>query len=372
MHVVRARIHRVRLPLRQPFVVAYARWDHMPSVLLELETDTGQIGWGEAVPDETVTGEHARATANILEHLLVPVVLGKDAGDIDLVHHRMSAALRGNSAAKAAVDIALQDLLAQDAGMPLHRLLGGHPSQAPTYPRVISLGEPTAMAESAEAALAEGYEEIKLKVGAEDVRTDIARIRAVCEALAGRASVRVDVNQHWGTPAVAVPAIRQLEGLNIRWVEQPVYMDDVAGLAEVRSATSIPVMADESVHGMRSLLDIIRQRAADAVNIKLMKTGGIQPALAMIATAQAAGLAVQIGSMVESSIGSAAGFQVAGARRHVTSTELTGPLLFRRDVGDLAYEPPIVHLPTRAGLGIRVDHNVIDGLREGNLVEVRP
>lgn len=371
MPIVKARIHRVQLPLREPFVVAYARWDSMPSVLLELETETGQIGWGEAVPDETVTGEHVRAAAAILEHLLVPVVLGREPGDIDLVHHLMAVALRGNTAAKAAVDIALHDLLAQDAGMPLHRMLGGVPVQGLTYPRVISVGEPAVMAECAEAALADGYSEIKLKVGADDVRTDIARICTVCEAVAGRAGVRVDVNQHWATPAVAVPAILELQGLGIRWVEQPVDMDDVVGLAEVRSATTIPIMADESVQGMRSLLGIVRQRAADAVNLKLMKTGGIHPALAMIATAQAAGLDVQVGSMVESSIGSAAGYQVAGARRHVTSTELTGPLLFQRDVGDLVYEPPIVHLPTRPGLGIRVDHDAIEDLREGDVVELR-
>src|SRR5699024_6160777 len=136
------------------------------------------------------------------------------------------------------------------------------------------------------------------------------------------------------------PAIRALEGLGLRWIEQPVHWADITGLAEVRAAVSVPIMADEAVHGMGSLQRIIRERAADAVNLKLMKTAGIQPALAMIAAAEAAGLTVQIGSMVESSIGSAAGYHLAAARVHVSSTELTGPLLFSRDVGDLVYDPP--------------------------------
>lgn len=226
------------------------------------------------------------------------------------------------------------------------------------------------MAQEAEAALGAGFTEIKVKVGSGEPAEDIGRVRAVCEAVGDRGHVRVDVNQHWGTPAVAIPAVRQLEGLGLRWVEQPVHAADITGLAEVRAATSVPVMADESVHGMASLLRIIGERAADAVNLKLMKTGGLQPALAMVAAAQAAGLWVQVGSMVESSIGSAAGYHLAVARRHVTSTELTGPLLFSRDVGDLAYEPPEVRLSDRPGLGVQVDRDALEELRVGEVCTV--
>lgn len=370
MRIVRARIHVIGLPLREPFVVAYGRWESMPSVLVELETESGVVGWGEAVPDETVTGEHVWACAEILRRVLLPTVLGRDAGEIDRIHHLMSRAIRDNTAAKAAIDIALHDLLAQTAGMPLHRLLGGLPSTPLTYPRVVSVGEPAVMAEAAMAALEAGYTEVKLKVGAEDLRADLARIRTVCEAVGGRAQVRVDVNQHWGSPAIAIPAVRELEGLGIRWIEQPVHMDDVTGLAEVRAATTVPVMADEAVHGMASLLSVIRERAADVVNLKLMKTGGIRPALAMVDAAQAAGIGVQIGSMVESSVGSAAGYHLAAARCHVRSTELTGPLLFRCEVGDLSYDPPVVHLPAGSGLGVTIDHAAVAELREGDPVEV--
>lgn len=370
MRVTGATIHPIHLPLREPFVVAYARWEAMPAIVLELHTDDGLTGWGEAVPDETVTGEsHAAATAMLAE-VLLPAVLGREASDIDGAHAAMAAAVSGNPSVKAAVDLALHDLLGQAGRMPLHRLLGGSGERVLTYPRVVSVGAPEAMAAAAEAALGEGFTEIKVKVGAGETAEDIARVRAVCEAVGDRARVRVDVNQHWGTPAVAVPAIRQLEGLGLRWIEQPVHGSDIAGLAEVRAATSVPIMADEAVHGMASLLAIIGQRAADAVNLKLMKTGGLQPALAMVATAQAAGLSVQVGSMVESSIGSAAGYHLAAARAHVTSTELTGPLLFSRDVADLAYDPPAVRLPEGDGLGLVVDREALGALRVGEAVTV--
>lgn len=365
MKITGATIHPIQLPLREPFVVAYARWEAMPSIIIELHTDTGLTGWGESVPDETVTGESHSAAVAMLRDVLLPTVLGHQVWDIDGAHARMGAAVGGNPSVKAAIDLALHDLLGQAARMPVHQLLGGSTQEPLTYPRVISVGAPQHMAQGAEAALADGFTEIKVKVGAGEPREDIERVRAVCEAVGERARVRVDVNQHWGTPAVAIPAIRQLEGLGLRWIEQPVQDWDITGLAEVRATTSVPIMADEAVHGMASLLQIIRERAADAINLKLMKTGGLQPALAMVATAQAAGLWVQIGSMVESSIGSAAGYHLAAARRHVTSTELTGPLLFSKDVGDLAYEPPTVHLSPRPGLGVQVDRDVLEDLRVG-------
>ncbi|WP_256839450.1 mandelate racemase/muconate lactonizing enzyme family protein [Ornithinimicrobium faecis] len=365
MRVTGATIHPIHLPLRDPFVVAYARWESMPSIILELHTDTGLTGWGESVPDETVTGESHSAAVAMLRDVLLPAVLGREVADIDGAHAAMATAVGANPSVKAAIDLALHDLLGQAGGMPLHQLLGGSSERPLTYPRVISVGAPEAMAHGAEAALGEGFTEIKIKVGAGEPREDIARVRAVCEAVGDRARVRVDVNQHWGTPAVAVPAIRQLEGLGLRWIEQPVHGLDITGLAEVRAVTSVPIMADESVHGMASLLQIIRERAADAVNLKLMKTGGLQPAAALVAVAQAAGLWVQIGSMVESSIGSAAGYHLAAARSHVTSTELTGPLLFSRDVGDLAYEPPTVRLSQRAGLGVQIDRDALEALRVG-------
>lgn len=362
MRVVAATVHTVDLPLREPFVIAYARYDVMPVVILELTTDTGLTGWGEAVPDPNVTGELQGGVVAALTDLLLPAVLGTDPCDIEAAHEAMDAALHANPAAKAAVDIALHDLLGKATGQPIHRLVGGTVGEVPTYPRVLSIGDPERMAQQADEAVGKGYASIKVKVGSGGPDADVPRIQAVCEAVAGRVPVRVDVNQGWGTPGVAIPAIRRLEGLGLSWVEQPVLAHDIAGLAEVRRASAVPIMADEAVHGLVSLLEVIRLRAADVVNIKLMKTGGIHPALQLASLAKAAGLGAQVGSMVESSIGSAAGYHVATARAGITSTELTGPLLFTRDLGNLRYELPNVLLGDGPGLGVEVDRDALADL----------
>lgn len=362
MRIARAVVHQIELPLREPFVISYARWEAMPSVVLELHTDDGHVGWGEAVPDEIVTGETAAACAQVLEHVLLPAVVGHRPADLQALHATMDARIGGNPSAKAAVDLACHDLLGQQAGMPVHDLLGGRDEAALTYPRVVSIGEPDRMAEQADRAVADGYAAVKVKVGSGDARLDVTRIRAVCEAVDHRVPVRVDVNQGWRSPATAIEAVRGLGGLGVAWVEEPIAMGDVEGLAEVRRHSPVPIMADETCQGPASLLRIVKARAADLVNLKLMKTAGLHRAVQMAGIAEAAGLTAQVGSMVESSIASAAGYHLAAARTVIHSTELTGPLLFSDDVGDLTYELPTVLLPQRPGLGVTVDRDALDRL----------
>ncbi|WP_168582393.1 mandelate racemase/muconate lactonizing enzyme family protein [Gephyromycinifex aptenodytis] len=355
MNVVAARLWAIELPLREPFVVAYGRWEAMPAVIVELIDEQGRSGWGEGVPDEIVTAEHLHGTFEILRRLLLPRIVGCRVADIEAVHARMDAVISGNTAAKAAIDLALHDLLGQAGGLPVYDLVGGRSNTELSYPRVVPIGDPAAMAEQAALAVGSGYASVKIKVGQGDPRLDVERVHAVSQAVADRVPIRVDANQGWQRPDVAIRAIRAMSGCGVCWVEEPIRAGDIAGLAEVRRAVEVPIMADETCHGPESLLAIIAARAADLVNIKLMKTGGIHPALAMCQLAHAAGLRVQIGSMVESSLGSAAGYHVATARGGVVSTELTGPLLFSREIGDLRYEPPLVHLSQQPGLGVSVD-----------------
>ncbi|WP_088009156.1 mandelate racemase/muconate lactonizing enzyme family protein [Indiicoccus explosivorum] len=362
MKIKKAVIRSVEFPLKEPFIISYATYPEMPAVILELETDTGLIGYGEAVPDEHVTGESAAAAAAVLKDVLLPAVIGMDPFNIEAIHQKMDSVLIRNPAAKAAVDIACYDLMGKAAGQPVYNLIGGKAKEALTYPKVLSIEEPRVMAEKAERALAEGYVSLKLKVGQGHPQLDVERIAAVRQAVGKDVQIRVDVNQGWKSPGMAASLIRQLEPLAISWVEQPIRIGDIAGLAEIRTKTAVPVMADETLHSMDDLLEIIRQRAADAVNIKLMKCGGIYPAAAMAKTAEAAGITCQIGSMVESSVGSAAGYHVALARTNIGSTELTGPLLFTEEIGNLHYELPFVRLSGQPGLGIEIDESQLEKL----------
>ncbi|MDN7244725.1 mandelate racemase/muconate lactonizing enzyme family protein [Planococcus shenhongbingii] len=362
MKIVKAQIYAVEFPLKEPFIISYATYPNMPAVIVKLETDTGIIGYGEAVPDEHVTGEQVTGTYEILKNVLVPQIINQNPFDIEHIHHLMDASIARNSAAKAAIDIACYDLMGKAANQPVYNLIGGRAHDNLQYPKVLSIEAPEIMAKKAKKAMDQGFSSLKLKVGGTDSATDIARIYAVREAVGPEMPIRIDVNQGWKTVGHAVQAINQLADAQLTWIEQPIRMGDIRGLADIRKKTTTPIMADESVQTMEDVLEIIRLEAADYINIKLMKSGGIFPAIQMAKAAEAAGIIAQIGSMVESSVGSAAGYHAVMSRRNIQSAELTGPLLFAEEIGNLEYQLPYVNLSKQPGLGVDVDEKQLQKL----------
>lgn len=355
MKIVKADIYIVEFPLKEPFIISYATYPNMAAVIVKLETDTGLTGYGEAVPDEHVTGEQVNGTFEILKNVLVPAIIGQNPFDIEHIHFVMASKIARNPAAKAAIDIACHDLMGKATGQPVYNLIGGRAHDNLQYPKVLSIEAPEIMAEKAKRAVEQGFSSLKLKVGGADSAMDIKRIYAVREAVGPDMPIRIDVNQGWKTVGHAIQVIEQLDAAKLTWIEQPIRMGDIRGLADVRKKSATPIMADETVQTMEDVLEIIRLEAADYINIKLMKCGGIFPAVQMAKAAEGAGIIAQIGSMVESSIGSAAGYHAVMSRRNIETAELTGPLLFSEEIGDLDYQLPYVMLTDKAGLGIEVD-----------------
>jgi len=365
--IARIEIIPCRLPLREPFVIAYARQDDIPTVLVRVTTHGGLIGWGEATPDPNVTGESYHSTIAVLEHDLAPGMLGHDARDRELAVRKMDAIIDAVPAAKAAFDIALHDLVARAHGLPLWALIGGRSKPYLQISRVVSLKAPAAMAADAVRHVADGFATVKLKVGeAQNWRLDVERIAAVRAALGPDVKIKVDVNQGWKTTANAIPAIRAALASNPEYIEQPVDQHDIEALAEVRRQTGATIMADECCHGPREMQRIVALRAADLVNIKLMKTGGVVKALKTNAIAETAGIGAQIGTMVESSIGSAAGLHVAMAMANVRTVEMGGPLMITEEIGDLrsCYDRDRITLPDKPGLGIEIDEAAVKRFSE--------
>jgi L-Ala-D/L-Glu epimerase len=348
----------VRLPLREPFVIAYATAYDTPSILVRLRTADGAEGWGEATPDQHVTGETWSSTAALILNDLAPALIGHDARDRDAAMRLLDAQVDHAPAAKAAFDIALHDLVSTALGVPLWVLLGGRSKPHLEISRVVSIGTPEEMAAAAERHVAAGFDTVKLKVGdPANSMLDVRRVLAVREAVGSDISIKIDVNQGWRTPGVAIAAIRGMLPANPRYIEQPVAMWDIEGLADVRRMTGAPIMIDEGVHGPREMQRVVALRAADLVNIKLMKTGGIASALRTNAIAETAGIVAQVGTMVESSIASAAGLHTALALANVETVEMGGPLMLLDDIGDLGkcYDPPRITLTGRPGLGVDLD-----------------
>lgn len=348
----------VRLPLREPFVISYATYPDVLSVLVRIRTSDGAEGWGEATPDPNVTGETWGGVTETIRRDLAPALLGRDARHREAALVALDARVDGAPSARAALDIALHDLVARAAGIPLWQLLGGRARDTLQISRVISIGPPDEMAAAATRHVAAGFQTVKVKVGdAANPMLDVRRVAAVREAVGPEIGVKVDVNQGWRSPGAAIGAIRAMAPLHPAYIEQPVLWWDMEGLAEVRRQTGAVIMIDEGCHGPRDMLRVAALRAADLVNIKLMKTSGILSALKLNAIAEAAGISAQVGTMVESSIASAAGLHAAIAMTNVRTVEMGGPLMLAEDVGDARawYQNDTVTVPDAPGLGIEVD-----------------
>ena len=361
MIITKIEVFSIYLPLVEPFVVSYTSYDSMPSIIVKITTDTGHVGYGEGVADEHVTGESAESTFQILKNTIAPKLIGENPMRLERIHEIMDASIYGVPTAKAAMDIACYDVMGKALGVPVYELIGGKYREAFPLAHVLSIAAPEAMAEEAARKVAEGYGFLKMKVGT-NVQEDVLRIQAVRERIGKDIPIRIDVNQGWQTSANTLQALHELRDTPIDWLEQPIVADDIDGMVEIKAKSSIPVMIDEGLRGFREMREIITKRAADKVNIKLMKCGGIYPAAKLANMAEMAGIECQIGSMVESSVGSAAGFHVAFAKKIITSVELTGPLKFSKDVGNLQYDVPFIKLNDKPGLGVDVDEEVLGEL----------
>ena len=354
MKVTGLRLGRVRVPLRTPFKTALRTVEAIDDVVVMIDTDTGHVGWGEAPPTAAITGEtHESIVAAIRGHI-APRLEGVEVADLPHLAALVAQSVERNGSAKAAVEIALYDLHAQLRGVPLYRLLGGGVPRL-TTDITISVDSVDKMVEDALDAVERGFTALKVKVG-KNIDTDLARVRAVHAAVRGRATLRLDANQGW-TADEAVRALAALEaaGVDLDLIEQPVAASDLDGLAYVTRHASTPVLADESVFDLAQAAEVIRRRAADIVNIKLMKTGGITGALAIADLCAAHGVECMMGCMLETSISVAAAAHVAVARSSViTRVDLDGPQLGRFDPveGGATFAGPDIVLSESPGLGI--------------------
>ena len=357
MKIKQVEVFGLEIDLKVPFIISYDRYDVMPTILTRIETESGIVGWGEAVPDQHVTGETWDSTIEIIHHELASLVIGESPFNINLIHKKMNEKIKDVPGAKAAIDLALYDLMGKISKQPVYRLIGGKSHRKLDIPQVISILSPKEMAKKAKEYVDQGFKHVKIKVGT-DPDTDIKRIRMVREVLPNDVQLRVDANQGW-TVNEAIYVIRQTQDCQVDWYEQPTKAGDHEALAEVRKATNVNIMADESVHQMSDLIDIMRVRGADYINIKLMKTGGIYPALQLANLAESYRVPCQVGSMVETAIGTMAGAHLSISQHIIHSNEMVGPLMFKEDVAKTDYQDGTLVVQDRPGFGIDVDEEMV-------------
>ena len=344
---------RLTTPLHTPFVTALRSTTTTETVVVRVTDSDGLTGWGEAPQVWQVTGESLAGAQACVEGPLSAVVTGRHPDDLRDLCRAVGGAVAANHGAKAAVDVALHDLAARRRGVSLPVLLGSTTLRVPTDV-TLAAGDAATLGEAARARVADGFSVLKLKVGT-DAATDVDRVRAVRAAVGGDVRLRIDANQGW-TPREAVRVVGALEDadLGVELVEQPVPAADLDGMAWVTARVSTPVMADESVYGVRDLVEVIRRRSADLVNVKLAKCGGLSVAVTLIELARAQGMGCIVGSMMETHIGVAAAASLVAAHPTSTVSDLdaawwaaTSPV-----VGGMTYDRATVVLPDAPGLGI--------------------
>lgn len=354
MIITEVRLGMISVPLRTPFKTALRSVNSVEDVVVEVHTDTGAVGYGEAPPTGVITGDTTGGIIGAIRDHIVKVIIGRDVDDFESLMMTLNACVEKNTSAKAAVDMALWDLYGQLHHIPVYKLLGGSRKSIVTD-ITISVNSPEEMAEDAVSAIKRGYDCLKVKVG-KDAMLDLERLSAIRDAVGGGVCIRIDANQGW-KPKEAVLALRRMEdrGLGIEFVEQPVKAHDIEGLKYVTDHVSIPVLADESVFSPADALTIMQTHAADFVNIKLMKCGGLYNALKIASAAEVYGVECMIGCMLEAKISVNAAVHLACARQIITKIDLDGPVLCSEDpvIGGAVFDEKDITVSDEPGLGIK-------------------
>lgn len=360
MKITKIRLGTISVPLRLPFKTALRTVKSVEDIIVEIHTDTGALGYGEAPPTGAVTGHTTGAIIGALKEHIIPSLLGRDIDAFEDLMQLVQTCVVGNSSAKAAADMALWDLYAQLYRLPVYKLLGGARKEIVTD-ITISVNEPEEMARDAANAVERGYDCLKVKVGA-NPELDVERLRAVRRAAGDDICLRIDANQAW-QPRQAVRILNEMQeqGLRLELVEQPVKAYDLEGLKYVTDHSYVPVLADESVFSPRDAMKVLELRAADLINIKLMKCGGIYNALKIASAAEIYGVECMIGCMLEAKISVNAAAELACARKIFTRIDLDGPVLCSEDpiLGGARFEEKRISVSDEAGMGIRG----VEGLR---------
>ncbi len=309
------------MPLAVPYTIAYETMSHVSNIIFKIITDAGITGWGCAAPDMTVTGETPEDVIRSIDTVIKDLLKGRNPFQIARITHDLRNLMPKASAAIAMVDMALHDLLARKAQIPLYQLLGGFRNSIHTSITIGILPLDETL-EQAKKHIENGFTILKLKGGL-NVAEDIEKVLKLREKLGKAFLLRFDANQGY-TFEESVEFINRVESAGLEIIEQPTSKKKDERLGLVTRAVSVPVMADESIKTLQDAFRLAKNDRIDMINIKLMKMGGIFESQHINAVAKAAGLEVMIGCLDESALGISAGLHFALSRANIEFADLDG------------------------------------------------
>jgi muconate cycloisomerase len=358
----------VDLPAIRPHVLSMATIHRQSITIVRVHCSDGTIGVGEGT---TIGGlaygeESPEGIKLAIDTYFAPLLQGIDAARPAQAMSRIAAAIVGNHFAKCAVETALLDAHGLRVGLPVSELLGGRlRERLPVLWTLASGDTGRDIAEAEEMIAKKRHDTFKLKIGKRSVTEDVDHVGAIKRALGSQASVRVDLNMAWDE-GVARRGIAMLADVGCDLVEQPIDRLNRAGMARLRGTSAIPIMADEALHGPEDAYDCAVRAAADVFSVKIAQSGGLLAAKRVQAIADAAGIALYGGTMLEAGIGTIASAHVFATFPELAfGTELFGPLLLTEEIltEPIAYGDFGLTVPDAPGLGITLDEDRIGFFR---------
>ncbi len=350
----------VDLPTIRPHKLAMHTMQQQTLVIIRVQCSDGIEGIGEAT---TIGGlaygnESPESIKQNIDSHLGPLLVGQEAANINAAMLHLDKAAKGNTFAKSGIESALLDAQGKRLGLPVSELLGGRVRDSLEVAWTLASGNTAKDIEEAERMLdIRRHRIFKLKIGAGEVNADLKHVIAIKQALGERASVRVDVNQAWDE-SVALRACRILGDNGIDLIEQPISRVNRGGQVRLNQRSPAPIMADESIEGVEDAFSLAADGAASIFALKIAKNGGPRAVLRTAQIAEAAGIALYGGTMLEGSVGTLASAHAFVTLNKLTwATELFGPLLLTEEIVTHApvYRDFQLEVPRTPGLGLTLD-----------------
>jgi muconate cycloisomerase len=358
----------VDLPTIRPHQLAMTTMHGQTLMIVRIRTSEGIVGIGEGT---TIGGlaygaESPEGMKLAIDTYITPILLAADPTRIAATMAAIGRSVQGNNFAKCAIETALLDALGKRLGLPVSELLGGRRYDRLPVAWTLASGDTARDIDEAEEMLRRRRHNIfKLKIGKGDPRANVAHVAAIKKALGARASVRVDINQAW-SEAMASAMLPALADAGVDLIEQPIPRRHIKGLARLARETSVAIMADEALQGPDTALQLAASAAADVFAIKIAQSGGLFAGAKVAAIAEAAGIGLYGGTMLEGAVGTVASAQLFSTFGVIEwGTELFGPLLLTEEIleAPLEYGEFSLRVPTGPGLGIALDESRLGRFR---------
>ncbi len=322
---------RLDMPLSNPYTIAYETIHKTSNIVLKIVSDTGLVGWGCAAPDVEVTGESPEDVIEYIDTTIAGMLIGQSPFQISRFNHLLKEQLKNAHSALTMVDMALYDLMARKAKLPLYKMLGGYRGSIATSITIgiIPLHDTLELATE---YLRRGFTIIKVK-GGTSKEEDIEKVLTIREKFGNDFSLRFDANQGYSFDE-SIDFIEKTKSARIEIFEQPTNRKKDERLGRITESVEVPVMADESLKTLKDAFHLTSNGLINMVNIKLMKVGGITDAKHINSVAKAAGVEVMIGCLDECALGISAGLHFALSRPNIEYADLDGHLELLNDPFD--------------------------------------